>query len=410
MPVRVPACVLTALASLAVASTLAAQATTVPPTGPHGVGRRSFTWVDSSRRDPADSTRPRTIPGWAWYPAIHAEGSRGELPLDSAWNDLRAAHSARKIGAAAAERMRTIRVHAASGAAWDPAVGRAPVLLFVPGNGWLPTDYSSLLEELASHGYVVIGITPTGLADVTRFADGRTVTKVLGNGGAIGVDQVHAHRDMLHVLASLRSMDADAASPLGGHLDLARIGTFGHSLGGTAALVAAARDTAVRAALNLDGDPMGDVVHVRPRQPILFVSHELPEMSEAPPAPDSAWTVLTRQGILRSEARRTGEWAAIASEAAWARRIRLLGFRHLDFTDATLASPLIVGPRLRWMRWGPIEGTRALRLASAVTRAFFDEALRGQAAGARLCDGYCAEPGMVLLDSLRTARGTRSSP
>ncbi|HEY0995026.1 MAG TPA: hypothetical protein VGD77_03445 [Gemmatimonadaceae bacterium] len=365
--------------------------TTPAPSGPFAVGRRAFTWVDSARRDPADGTRPREIPGWVWYPAARVDGAVPEPALDQPWNDLRAAASAQKIGAGAAELVRHLRVHAVTGAPWSDAVRRAPVLLFVPGNGWLPTDYSVLLEDLASRGYVVVGIAPTGLADVVRLGDGRVVNKVLGVGAAIGTDQAEAHRDLLHVLGRLRDLDAARGAPWAGHLDLARVGAFGHSLGGTTALVAAARDTIVKAAVNLDGDPMGDVVQVRPRQPLLFVSHELPPMSEAPPAPSAEWTRLTSEGMARSEARRSGEWAGISSQAAWARRIRIHSIRHLNFTDAALVSTAIEGPKLRWMRWGPIDGARGLRLASQLTAAFFDQALRGTPAGDALCETRCAE-------------------
>lgn len=363
---------------------------TLEPSGPYAVGRRAISWVDSLRRDPVDSARPREIPGWVWYPAVRESGAEIGSALDEPWNELRATASAAKIGAEAATLMRQVHVHALRDARWADAVPRAPVLLFVPGNGWLPTDYSSLLEDLASRGYVVVGVTPTGLADVVRLGDGHVVNKVLGVGGAITTDQAEAHRDMLYVLARLGALDAMAGTPWAGHLDLARVGAFGHSLGGTTALVAAARDPRVKAGLNLDGDPMGEVVQVRPRQPLLLVSSELPSMSEAPPAPNAEWSRRTSEGIARSELRRSGEWTEIASQAAWSRRIRIHGVRHLDFTDAALVSEAIVGPKLRWMRWGPIDGARGLRLASQLTAAFFDQALRGIPAGDALCEARCA--------------------
>jgi hypothetical protein len=49
------------------------------------------------------------------------------------------------------------------------------------------------------------------------------------------------------------------------------------------------------------------------------------------------------------------------------------------------------------MRWGPIDGARGLRLASRLTAAFFDQALRGIPAGAALCDAACAEPELERL-------------
>jgi hypothetical protein len=347
-------------------------------TGAFHVGRLPFEIVDSSRRDPVDSAHARVVAGWIWYPASPAITADTERALPGEWGDLRASASAAKLGPAAAESMRVLMVHASTGAAWDQAVARAPVLVFTPGNGWLPTDYSALLEDLASHGYVVMGVAPAGLADVVHLRDGRTIRKSLGVGAAIGEDQAHAHRDVLYVLSHLADFDADEREPWFHHLDFDRIGAFGHSLGGTTAFVAAAADSIVRAALNLDGDPMGSVTEVRPLQPLLLVSSELPSMSEAPPTPNPAWVDQTRQGIQRSEHRRTGEWSRIASRSAGATRIRLLGARHLNFTDAALVSPLIEGPQRRWMRWGSIDGARGLRITSDLVRAFFDHTLLGR--------------------------------
>jgi dienelactone hydrolase len=320
-----------------------------------------------------------------------------ERALPGEWGEMRAAASATKIGDAAADAMKVIGVHATSGARWAPDVGRAPVLVFTPGNGWLPTDYSVLLEDLASHGYVVIGVAPVGLADVVRLPDGRSIRKTLGVGAAIGNDQVHAHRDVLHLLSRLVALDSDPRAPWHHHLDLARVGAFGHSLGGTTALVAAATDSLIRAAVNLDGDAMGSVTDVRPRQPLLFVSSEVPSMTEAPPAPNSAWTELTRRGLERSERRRTEEWSRISSRAASATRVRLMGARHLDFTDAALVSGLIVGPERRWMRWGQIDGARGLRITADLVRAVFDHALLGRPRGALLVDPRREYPELRLV-------------
>lgn len=213
--------------------------------------------------------------------------------------------------------MRVIGVHAITDAPWALSVERAPVLVFAPGHGWLATDYSVLLEDLASHGYVIIGIAPVGLADVVRLRDGRTVRKTLGEGAAIAEDQAHVHRDVRHLLSRLAALDADVQAPWHGHLDLRRVGAFGHSLGGTTALVAAATDSIVRAAINLDGDAMGTVTEVRPRQPLLFVSSELPTRP----------TSSVRSSITRCS---NGRWTRCSCNpssgtrsCAWCRQIRL---------------------------------------------------------------------------------------
>lgn len=348
---------------------------TPAPSGPHAVGRRLLHWTDESRREPTDTARARELMVWMWYPAASADGER-ERALPEGWAETHERESARKIGAEAAAALRALRVQARTGAPLLPGVGALPVLLFFPGLGWLPGDYSTLAEDLASHGYVVFGVAPTGLAATVQFPDGRQVPQLLGAGPRIGEDQVHAHEDARFALDEIRRLNGATASGLAGRLDLARIGAFGHSLGGTTALVLAARDTSVRAALNVDGDPMGGVRDVRPRQPILLLSSESPPIEEFPQAADSQRLALVRAGLERSEQRRTGEWVAIAERSTRAERLHVAGARHSDFLDVALVEARITDPKLRWMRVGPIAGERALRITRDVVRAFFDRELR----------------------------------
>lgn len=372
------------------APTDGATLVTPPPSGPHAVGRRLLHWVDASRREPTDTTRARELMVWMWYPAASTEGEL-ELALPGEWAEAHERESARTIGGEAATALRALRVHARTGAPLLPDGDPLPVLLFFPGLGWLPADYSTLAEDLASHGYVVFGVAPTGLAATVQFPDGRQVPQLLGAGPRIGEDQVHAHEDARFALAEVRRLNAEAASGFAGRLDLARIGAFGHSLGGTTALVLAARDTTVRAALNVDGDAMGIVRDVRPRQPILLLSSESPPVEEFPQAADSQRLALVRAGLERSEQRRTGEWLRIAEHSIRAERLHVAGARHSDFLDVALVESRIADPKLRWMRVGPIAGERALRITRDVVRAFFDRELRS-APGDLLADPGRAYP------------------
>ena len=356
----------------------AARALVAPPlTGPHAVGRRFMVWTDSSRRDPDDSTRPRTVALWIWYPAAPSTTRTSEPVLDEQWRARRIERLSAKLGPAVARAAGELRVHAHADAPLLPGEAKLPLLLFTPGLGWLASDYSVLLEDLASHGYVVAGLAPPGFADVVRFPDGREVVRTLGVGEKIGTDQTIVHDDAQFVLHRLRALIGDRASFLHGRVDLDRLGAFGHSLGGTTALVLAARDSGVRAAVNLDGDPMGDVLAVRPTQPLLLVSSESPTIDEAPPGNTAAHLALVRQGLERSETRRTDDWRRIAANAREATRIRILGARHLNFPDAALGSAWLVAPKERWMRVGPIDGARGLAITAELVRTFFDRTLRG---------------------------------
>lgn len=359
-------------------STIDARTIEAPlPSGTHAVGRLYMVWTDSSRRDPVDSTRPRELPVWIWYPAASSPDAERQPVLPPEWQARRIETLTPKLGPAVARAAGSLKVHARNAAPWQASASRRPVLLFTPGLGWLPSDYSVLLEDLASHGYVVVGLASPGFADVVRFADGREAVRTLGIGEKIGTDQAIVHADAAFVLRHLRALAADPQGLLHSRVDLTRIGALGHSLGGTTALTLAARDSTVRAAVNIDGDPMGDVVNITPRQPLLLVSSESPTIAEAPPGAPAERLELMRQGLERSELRRTNDWLRISANARAAYRVRVLGTRHLNFEDAALASSWLETPKERWMRVGPIDGARGLAVTAEVVRAFFDATLGG---------------------------------
>jgi len=110
--------------------------------------------------------------------------------------------------------------------------GGAPYPAISFGHGYLtnPSYYRSTLEHLATWGYFVIA-TESGLElfpNHSRYAD-----------------------DLLYALTYLESGAADSASWLYQQVDTAAFGLSGHSMGGGASILAAARDPRVRALANL---------------------------------------------------------------------------------------------------------------------------------------------------------------
>jgi len=386
--------------ALATASTDARTIEAPAPTGSYAVGRRFIVWTDSARPDPVDATRARELPVWIWYPAAPVSGAVPQPVLPAAWQARRIETLTAKLGPEVARAAASLPVHARADAPLAAGTSRFPILLFTPGLGWLPSDYSVLLEELASHGYVVVGLASPGFADVVRFDDGREVARTLGIGEKIGSDQAIVHADAAFVLGRVRALVEEPHGFLHGRVDLARVGTFGHSLGGTTALMLAARDPAVRAAVNIDGDPMGDVVAITPRQPLLLLSSESPTIAEAPPGGSAEHMTLVREGLERSEQRRTNDWLRISADAREAYRVRLLGTHHLNFEDAALASSWLSTPKERWMRVGPIDGAHGLAVTSEVVRAFFDAAL-GEGDAGRSLGALAGRVPEIRLESAR---------
>ncbi|HWE50903.1 MAG TPA: hypothetical protein VG273_14005 [Bryobacteraceae bacterium] len=120
------------------------------PRGPHPVGRILADWKDAAR--------DRELMVFMWYPAQGgASGKRPEY-IPGKWGELKA----RGMFPDPAKRLREIRVNSIENA--TPDEGAHPVLVMLPGMGRIPADYTTLAEDLASEGYVVAGVTPTGSA------------------------------------------------------------------------------------------------------------------------------------------------------------------------------------------------------------------------------------------------------
>ena len=358
-------------AAMVVTSVLRAQIDHSTPTGPYAVGRQTFVWTDSARRYPTDTTRWRQVSAFVWYPAALHKGVETRASLPPEWETRRLESLKTKLGPDIANAMREFAVHAQTNAPLLPGTSRLPVLLFTPGLSWLATDYSVLLENLASNGYIVVGISPTGFSNPVVFPDGRVVGQSLGNGASIATDQHYIEDDALFVLREMRQLDRDGF--LRGRIDLGRMGALGHSIGGATSFAIAARDTAIRAAINIDGDVMGDVREVRPHQPLLLINSDLPKPEEFPSDWPAKRVELTRQGLERSEKRRTDEWTALSSQSASANRVRINGTLHLNFTDAALFSAHAQTREARWMKFGSIDPERGLTITSELVRSFFDQ-------------------------------------
>jgi pimeloyl-ACP methyl ester carboxylesterase len=349
--------------TIALAASLSAAEIAVPvPTGPHGVGRHLVQWTDNTRRMAPGMDEPRKLMVWIWYPGPKVKRSALEPMMAPEWASLRAEAMAACFGKDAAEAFRQMRVHAVTGAPLLPSSSNFPVLLFSPGFNWVAVEYSSLAEDLASHGYVVVGLTPTGFTGPVLFPNGSQVKNIYGP-----PDTPVWEQDLRFARGQLEELNAHGAFER--RLDLAKLGVFGHSMGGAASLAVAAQEPSFRAALNLDGDPMNAVRDARPTQPVMLLSNEEPMESKSE---------LELQGRIRSEKRRTTDWLNMSQQASWARRVRLQGTRHLDFADITLVPRELMTAEQRRYRFGPIAGARALEITRALVRGFFDFTLLGR--------------------------------
>ncbi|HJZ48044.1 MAG TPA: hypothetical protein VKE41_12790, partial [Roseiflexaceae bacterium] len=323
------------------------------------------TWTDPSRQETLAGTpgQYRTLAVWISYPAEHDGAPLPYKPPDWA----RARQADRGIGSLLFQALAKVHSHATD-ARLTSQGGPFPVLVFEPGLGPLVPEYTTLAEDLASHGYIVIGLNPTYSASITllggqviersslgTIADDVTPEQAQQRGDALVA--IWAADDRFAIGEAMR-LNGDPSSPFVGRLDVQHVGLLGHSFGGAAALEACHLDARCTAAANLDGSPYGSVVRSGLDRPVLLMMSE-PGNNDDTPALQKA----------------NDELAAIVAKAPHGYQVRIQGARHFNFSDVAVGfNPL--ARRLGVL--GSIDGARGLRIAAAYLVAFFDQTLKSQ--------------------------------
>jgi hypothetical protein len=351
---------------LIVTSTLQAQNindySTPKPGGPWGVGRRLLQWVDSSRHDVLDSTQYRTLPVWVWYPAEKDTSVTAQYPLPEEWRLEQGRYLDNKIGKGGSQFLQQLKVWSIPNAPVAFTDQKFPILVFGPGHTWLPTDYSTIIEEIVSNGYIVVGFVPTGFASATELANGKMIK------GVLPVQQQDiVFQDALFVRNQLYTLQN---SWLQDRINLQAVGIFGHSQGGAAATVVAGRDTSIRAFVNLDGDLMDAALKAKPLQPALLLSNDERVGMLA------ATGKMDLEGRERSEYRRHADWVRATDDSKLSLRIRISDTRHLNFNDLALVPEAFMTLEERKNKIGQVNGAETLTMMASITLRFFDAFLK----------------------------------
>src|SRR5215813_6369604 len=260
-------------------------------TGKLAVGRTSFYWVDKSRPEPMadDPNDRRELIVTIWYPAESAPGE--PAPYIDNLDKLADAPNQPLFNLA-----RYVRSHAIAGARISSAEPRYPALIFSPGNQTNVATYAAQIEDLASHGYIVIGIDHPYESLGALYPDGRIARYSEERRPKQGApnfqeefERFYRRRvdwraaDATFVLNQLEKLGAGKTpGQFSGRLDLARVGALGHSMGGVAAAQTCQSDRRFKACLNLDGKAKSlsffpDAGGKGPEQPFMTFEKPLPE-------------------------------------------------------------------------------------------------------------------------------------
>lgn len=338
------------------------------PSGEYGVGTLTVHVQDFSRdeiytEDPSDV---RELNVQIWYPATR--DSEGTLAPYLSNLKLAGPAFAEFLGLPnfVLNHVNLIQTHSILEVPVAPEGGPYPVLIFSHGWGGTRTQSTFLMEELASHGYVVAAIDHPYGALVTVYPDGEVVFQkkdILSDHDSEEVDTVSAKEllstwtgDVRFVLDQLEGMNASPdESFLANRLDLERVGFFGHSTGGGNAVQSCWADSRCVAGLAMDAwlEPLSDdVIESQVDQPFMFLWSE-------------DWGSDENKVLF-------GEVYAGLDDVGYS--LTIAGTRHYDFSDLPLLSPLSPWFGLK----GPIDGRRVLEIVSGYTVAFFDEHLKGE--------------------------------
>ncbi|HEV3137900.1 MAG TPA: hypothetical protein VGZ26_08340 [Pirellulales bacterium] len=216
------------------------------PRGPHPVGRMLMDWTDARRN--------REIMVFLWYPAQDGTAGHKCEYIPGTWGEL----EAEKMLPIPAKRYRELQVSAIEDA--PLASGTMPLLVLLPGLGRIPAHYTALAEDLASYGYLVAGVTPTGSSSVVVFSDGHMV-----HGGEFDPDT----EGRIKTQETVETWAGDAAFALDQlsvdshfqhHIDVNKVGVFGHSFGGSVAAHLLQRDPRFSRGAVLDSGFFGDPI------------------------------------------------------------------------------------------------------------------------------------------------------
>ncbi len=359
------------------------EVTLPTPTGAFAVGRGIYDWTDDKTLDtlaPVPGTK-RELLVWIWYPAEAAQSAaideylppQVRAPARPASGPLIFRLLSRVFGLLTRD---VSKVHGHS--LRNPDVSQQqrsyPVVVMRAGASLEVWNYSTLAEDLASHGYIVVGFDAPYRTGVVVFPDGRVITRRPENNPELFSGQeltLLASKllaawtgDLGFALERLKQLNAsDPSGKFTRRLDMSRVGVFGHSFGGATAAQFCSQDSRCKAGIDVDGSLHGSVIQAGIHKPFMFLGSERGDFSSDAEVRQILADIQSVYDRLPSGGRL---------------RITIRGANHFTFSDdgALLKSHIMRGLLRVFGKLG-IDGRRQLAVTAYCVRSFFDAYLKG---------------------------------
>jgi predicted dienelactone hydrolase len=355
------------------------------PTGRFPVGRTIATWTNETQIDefaPFPGVHKQLLV-WIWYPADVSRPTQGADYLPAFWRSAISHRPGRTslpfvlMDDFFTRDPAVVRTHSSEDVPIAADQPSYPVVIVRAGSGALVADYTTLAEDLASHGYVVVGFDAPYRTGTVVFPDGRVFDRppqynpeTLSNEDAnrLAEKLVRAWSgDTRFVVDRLgRVNESDPTGRFTGRLDLTRLGMFGHSLGGATSLQFCHDDVRCKAAINIDGNPFGSVVREGAGQPCLLLFENV-DISSTPRDPE----IREMFAKIRSLYNHLGNGGMLT----------VRGANHFSFGDVILLKSHYIVGVIQFLTGG-LEVRRGLAITTSVVHTFFDIHLKNASAHA----------------------------
>jgi len=269
-----------------------------------------------------------------------------------------------------------------------------PVIVYSPSWHGQRDQNKFQTEELASHGYIVVGIDHPYGSRLTVFPDGRIARAQMvafrdrSSAEALRRSEIYIAKqlsvrvqDVEFLVDQLEQMNKSASGDFfGGRMNLNLLGIVGYSFGGAVAAEECWRDKRFRAGIDLDGSLFGEVAETGISRPFLFLTETI--------HPPTAVELESANPMKRREAEDNLHDYAIETKSARTYGAYFLGIDGTDHVNFT-SPPQSPSFRYYLKEAGAIDPSRAMFIINTYTLSFFDRYLRQKAE--RLLDGPSPE-------------------
>ena len=352
------------------------EVTLPTPSGSFAVGRVIYAWADDEHSDPLApiAGTKRELLVWIWYPAARRSDAITDDYMPAAVRAPADRPSGSMIFRLLTRDLSKVHGHSIRDADVSPEQRSYPVVVMRAGASAPVVSYSTLAEDLASHGYVVVGFDVPYRTGLVVFPDGRMIARRPENNPELftGAELTRLANkllaawtaDIAFVLDQLQRLNASGASgKFAGRLDMTRVGVFGHSFGGATAAQFCSQDSRCKAGIDVDGSLHGSVIQTGIRQPFMFILSERGDFSSDAEVRQIVADIQSVYDRLPADGRL---------------RIVIRGANHFTFSDdgSLLKSYVMRGVLHLFGKLG-IDGRRQLVVTAYCVDSFFDTYLKG---------------------------------